>query len=102
MISDLGTLNYLHDATVTDIRFTMAKDGNRRLAIKCICHDDAEYELWNDKPLDVVLDNVVLLEQKLYSFTDSREQISGWEFSLPAALEQEAEQLSRKRNNCKN
>ena len=102
MISDLGTLNYLHDATVTDIRFTMTKDGNRRLVIKCICHDDAKYELWNGQPLDVVLDNVVLLEQKLYSFTDSREQISGWEFSLPAALEQEAEQLSRKRNNCKN
>jgi len=100
MNGNLETLGYLHDATVIGIRFTMANDGKRRVAIECICHEDAGFDLWNGKRLEVLLDDVRLLEQMLYGFTSSREEVSGWVFSLPDAMEQEMERLQKLGIDC--
>jgi hypothetical protein len=99
-IPELENLNYLHDATVLSIRYTMAEDGSRDIVIETICHYDSGFEFWNGKQVNVLLKNVILLEQFLYGFTSGREEIGSWDFAIPASLESEAQRLQKLGVNC--
>jgi hypothetical protein len=99
-IADLDMLGYLHDATVSSIKYEMGQGGARNVEIFCLCHRDSGYEEWNDKTIKVTLKETIILSHFLCGYTVGREEIDRWEWSLSPTMEDKIRKLEEIRLNC--
>ncbi len=61
MRRDLDNLEYLHDAVLRCLSFTIDEHGLQKLSLEAICDSDAGYLPWQGKLVQVVAEEVLLL-----------------------------------------
>lgn len=68
----------LHDAAVHEIVIIISDSGDRLLRIRMRCDPDCGYDEWNDKLLDVVFHDPVVVIGELFGHMANPESFDCW------------------------
>lgn len=93
LITDPNILEYLHDASVSEIVYDCKDTSNRNGAISVTCTPDAGYPAWDGKRLCIRLESVVLLSFSAFGAVTGKERLDSWTPNVSGAIEAELRRL---------
>lgn len=93
-ITNIETLDYLHDAIVRYISFDMSADGSKQLVIEAECDANCGYEEWAGKVVSVTLSNVILASAIFWGHVAGEDIVQSLIEGVSAATRQRVTQLS--------
>lgn len=92
-MTDIDTLQYLHDATVHSIEVRIAADGSRDLLVKLTCNPDAGSPSWDGRDLMLAAHDVLIARAVFYGHYAGQEMLDDVSSAVDAATLQGASQL---------
>ncbi len=93
LITDPNILEYLHDASVSEVAYDCRDASSRNMTLSVICTPDAGYPAWDGKRLCIRLESVVLLSFSAFGAVTGKERVDSWTANVSGAIEAELRRL---------
>lgn len=91
----LKKLEYLHDAVVETVLFSMSEGGERSIRIHARAHSDCGLEEFNDRVVEVILYDSVFTVATLLGYTLSVDTINIFQQGVSIETERRLDELRR-------
>lgn len=78
MKASASDLDWLHDCLVTEFRYVVAENGNRRLEILMMAPSDMGHPTWDGHTLMLTAKDVLVFKWSALGFSTSPETIDAW------------------------
>jgi hypothetical protein len=93
MITDPNILEYLHDASVSEVVYDCKDNNSRNVTLSVTCPTDTGYPAWDGKRLSIRLESIVLLSFSAFGAVTGKERINAWTTCVSEPIESELRRL---------